>query len=259
MDKDNNFKKLLCYNIVNNINCVYKQKCMFAHNIDDQKKEPIREFIYKMIYQYNNLSNININDNKELFEELLIFTKECKNCINKKCPGGYNCKFGVCLKELKICYNDLLYGKCNNLLIDNNTLLNPINIIIENQIIKRCVYGIHLTEKNLIPYYQRISNDINMLDCGSYLYDNINYYSKINTISLLLNDKTILIVNNLINKKFNKYDNFKNIFNNSDINNNNKQINQFMSNNVNNLIDDLKNNNLLFLENKTDNEIIINN
>jgi len=206
---------------------------MFAHNIEEQKKESNREFIYNMIYIWNNLSNININENKDLFSELIIYTKECKNCINKKCSGGYNCKFGACLKELRICHNDLINGKCNY----------PLKS--ESKVIKRCINGIHLTEKDLIPYYQRISCEIGMLDYGIYLYDNINYYSKINAISLLLNDKTIKIVKSLINKnKFtnNRYD-YDNIMN---YNNNVFQDDLFMddilhdnNNNNNNTFNDL--------------------
>jgi hypothetical protein len=202
-NKKSNFKKLLCYNIVNNIKCVYKSKCMFAHNINEQLKESNREYIYDMIFTFCDLSNINIKENKELFEELMIFTKECKNCINKRCPGGYNCKFGVCLKELKICYNDLLNGKCTLPLKEEN---------INDKIIKKCFYGIHLTEKNLIPYYQRISCEINMFDYGNFLFNNINYYSKINTISVMLNDNTIKIIKKIIAKnKFNKIDINKNL------------------------------------------------
>jgi len=200
MDKNKkyNFKKLLCYNIVNNMKCVYKNKCMFAHNIEEQLKENNREFIYNMIYEMSELSNINLKDNKELFEELLIFTKECKNCLNKKCPGGYNCKFGVCTKQLKICYNDLLNGKCSLNLDDEN---------VNGKVIKRCINGIHLTEKNLIPYYQRITCEINILDYGVFLFNDVNYYSKINTLSIMLNDHTIKFVKNFITKnKINKND-----------------------------------------------------
>lgn len=200
MDKNKkyNFKKLLCYNIVNNMKCVYKNKCMFAHNIEEQLKENNREFIYNMIYEMSELSNINLKDNKELFEELLIFTKECKNCLNKKCPGGYNCKFGVCTKQLKICYNDLLNGKCCLNLDDEN---------VNGKVIKRCINGIHLTEKNLIPYYQRITCEINILDYGVFLFNDLNYYSKINTLSIMLNDHTIKFVKNFITKnKINKND-----------------------------------------------------
>jgi hypothetical protein len=189
--KKNNFKKLLCYNIVNNIKCVYKNKCMFAHNLNEQLKEPLRDFIYSMIYTMGDLSNINIKENKELFEELMIFTKECKNCINKKCPGGYNCKFGVCIKDLRICYNDLLNGKCISVLNEE---------IVDGKTVKRCICGIHLTEKNLIPYYQRISCEINVLDFGVFFFNNINYYNKINTVSIMLNDESIKLVKNLITK-----------------------------------------------------------
>lgn len=197
-NKKYNFKKLLCYNIVNNMKCVYKNKCMFAHNIEEQLKEGNREFIYNMIYEMSDLSNINLKDNKELFEELIIFTKECKNCLNKKCPGGYNCKFGVCTKELKICYNDLLNGRCSLSLNEEN---------INDKVIKRCINGIHLTEKNLIPYYQRVTCEINILDYGVFLFNDINYYSKINTLSIMLNDHTIKFVKNFITKnKINKND-----------------------------------------------------
>jgi hypothetical protein len=179
---------------------------MFAHNIDEQLKEPNRELIYNIIYNYDDLSNINIKENKELFDELLIFTKECKNCINKKCPGGYNCKFGVCVKELKICYNDLLNGKCTLQLKEE---------IVNGKSIKRCCCGIHLTEKNLIPYYQRISCEINILDYGIFLFDNVNYYSKINTISVMLNDNTIKFIKPLITKnKITKSDVLKNSISN---------------------------------------------
>lgn len=232
-NKNINFKKLLCYNIVNDIKCSYKNKCMFAHNLQEQIKESIREYIYNIINDMSDLSNINIKEDKELFTELLIFTKECKNCINKKCPGGYNCKFGACSINQKICHNDLLSGKCMN------TLTNE---ILENKIIiKRCQNGIHLTEKNLIPYYQRTSTEINMLDYSFFLFNNINYFSKINTISVMLNDETIKIVKKIINKeKINKTD-----INNSDYDIDDnimddellKEYMMFKENNMNNIED----------------------
>ena len=60
MDKENNFKKLLCYNIVNNNDCIYKNKCMFAHELKEQKKDILRDYIYKIILVYDDLCNINI-------------------------------------------------------------------------------------------------------------------------------------------------------------------------------------------------------
>ncbi len=205
-----NIKKLLCYNIVNNSKCVYKHKCMFAHTLAEQKKEPIRETIYNMIYEIDDLSDIDIYDDKQLFEELNIYTKECKNCLNKKCPGGYNCKFGACCKEIKICYNDLMYGRCYNFLREEK---------IEEKSIKRCIHGVHLTEKNLIPYYQRVPLDIYSEESGIFHVNNINFNTKNNTISLILNDKTIKIAKEIINKKMTKNDIIKyyNLLNKNDL------------------------------------------
>ena len=184
MEKDINFKKLLCYNIVNNNECLYKTKCMFAHSIEEQKKETIREHIYYLINICDDLSTIDINDNKELLNEFVIYTKECKNCIYKKCPGGFNCKFGACLKELKICYNDLIYGKCFCILRNETTL--------EGKLIKRCLNGIHLTEKKLIPYQQRLNNESNLSDLSLFINDfSYGINNRFNTITLILNDNTI--------------------------------------------------------------------
>jgi hypothetical protein len=184
MEKDYNFKKLLCYNIVNNNECLYKSKCMFAHNINEQKKETIREYIYDIINVIDDASVIDIYDDKNLLNELLVYTKECKNCINKKCPGGYNCKFGACLRDLRICYNDLLYGKCFNCLKED--------ISMEGKPIKRCINGIHLTEKKLIPYQQRINGEINLSELSIFFneYD-LGKNNKFNTISLILNELNI--------------------------------------------------------------------
>jgi hypothetical protein len=252
---NDNIKKLLCYNIVNNSKCVYKGKCMFAHNLQEQKKEPIREFIHNMIYMWDDLSNIDIHDDKELFEELSIYTKECKNCIIKKCPGGYNCKFGVCIKDIKICYGDLMYGKCYNLLKEET---------VNNKSIKRCIHGVHLTEKFMIPYYQRVPLDIYPENIDLYKNNIINYNYKNNTISLLLNDNTIGLVKDLISNKLNKieliknFNNLKNninknennIFNNDEINEIENEINE-IENEINEIENEIKNE----IENEIKNEI----
>ncbi len=209
MDIENklNIKKLLCYNIVNNSKCVYKGKCMFAHNLAEQKKEPLREYINDMIYKMDDLSNIDIYQDKVLLDELVIYTKECKNCLNKKCPGGYNCKFGACIKDIKICYNDLMHGKCYNILTDENTN------------IKRCIHGIHLTEKNLISYYQRVPLDIYSNDLIVNSENNINYNSKNNLISIVLNEKTIRLVKELTSNRISKSELIKFFNNKKKINN----------------------------------------
>jgi hypothetical protein len=201
MDYKNNIKKLLCYNIVNNCKCVYKNKCMFAHTLDEQKKENLRQYVYDIIYEKEDLSDINLLEDKNLLEEIIIFTKECKNCMNKKCPGGYNCKFGVCLRENKICYNDIMNGKCYN--ITNETIVNGIKIV-------RCIHGIHLTERKIIPYHQRLLVDMPNSEPNVLTNNSINYNSKMNIISLQLNDSTINFVKDLIYNKINKMDLKKN-------------------------------------------------
>jgi len=242
MENKFNFKKLLCYNIVNNCKCIYKNKCMFAHTLDEQKKEPLRQYIYNMLYIWDNLSNINVNEDKYLLDELLIFTKECKNCINKKCPGGHNCKFGVCLRDNKICYNDLMYGKCNNMLTETE---------INNTILHRCIHGIHLTEKKFIPYNQRILSDLSNLENNFLIKYNINFNSKNNTISIELNDNTITLVKDIISNKITKSD----IINNLKINNYlfTNKINNYDDDNDDDIFKDIINKNNIFLENYENN------
>lgn len=191
---NHNFKKLLCYNIVNNCKCEYKNKCMFAHTLEEQKKETLRQKIYDLIYFQEDLSNINLLEDKILLDEILVLTKECKNCINKKCPGGYNCKFGVCLRENKICYNDIMNGKCYN--TTNEIKVNGIKIV-------KCIYGLHLTERKIIPYNQRLLVDMPDMDS---INNNITYNPKMNIISFQLNDSTINFVRDLIYNNINKND-----------------------------------------------------
>ena len=255
MDNNQNFKKLLCYNMVNNSKCMYKNKCMFAHTLEEQIKEPIRQYIYNMIYVWEDLSNVNINEDKNLFDELILLSKECKNCMCKKCPGGYNCKFGVCLRQNKICYNDIMYGKCYNMLIETSE---------NGMIIYRCINGIHLTEKKLIPYNQRMLSELTNIETNFMFKHNAALNSKNNIISLYVNDNTIDLIKNIISNKLNKADvinnlittnnsffniepNFENnnddddIFN--DIMNEYKNINYDLNTNLN-LNNELNNNNI---------------
>ena len=161
-----NVKKILCYNILNTNKCSYGNKCMFAHSLNEQKKDNYKEFIINLILVNDNLSNINICADSKLFNELIIFTKECKNCIIKKCNGGYNCKYGTCLPFLKICKTDLITGKCKK---DKNNI--------------SCIDGIHLTEKKLIPYNLQL-----------YTYPNTNFLLYDNNI---ITNKILLNINNM--------------------------------------------------------------
>jgi hypothetical protein len=200
---------------------------MFAHTLDEQIKEPIRIYIHNMLNIWEDLSEINLNEDKNLFDELLILTKECKNCVNKKCPGGYNCKFGVCLRENKICYNDLMYGKCYNMLMETN---------LNNNILYKCINGIHLSEKKLIPYNQRMLSELTNIENNFLLKHSISFNSKNNIISLCLNDNTINIIKDIISNKLSKTDIIDNlkIMNNLFINNN-----SFENDNDDDIFDDI--------------------
>jgi hypothetical protein len=63
---------------------------------------------------YLDLGNKIDEESTELLKTLILLTKTCQDCINKKCAGGVNCKFGVYNKSLQICYEDMMNGKCND-------------------------------------------------------------------------------------------------------------------------------------------------
>jgi hypothetical protein len=137
---NNNVKKILCYNILSKNTCIYNNKCVFAHSYEEQIKDKYKELIIEFIKTNKDLSKINIFEDKNLYNELLIFTRECYKCLIKACNGGYNCRYGVCFKNLKICKTDLISGDCKNSIINDEFG----NI--------KCCDGIHLTHKKLIPY-----------------------------------------------------------------------------------------------------------
>jgi hypothetical protein len=177
-----NIKSILCYKIIKN-NCCNYHNCMFAHNLEEQHKNNIRECIYEIINKNDDLSNINLIDNTQIFDELVIHTKLCKKCAINICTGGYNCIYGSCVEEMKICINDLLYGKCNE---KTETFNNKYNIKIT-----KCCNGIHLTDRKLIPYYQQNIKKTYFLFYNKNNTDDIKYYYKINITSITLNDDTI--------------------------------------------------------------------
>jgi hypothetical protein len=168
---DNNVKKILCLNILNKKECVYGNNCIFAHSLEEQNKDKYKNMIINFIKNNKDLSKINLMDDIKLFNELMVFTNKCEKCLNKKCSGGYNCKYGVCNLNLLICRDDLLNGNCcNECMKDENHNM-------------RCINGIHLTYKKLIPF-------------------NINKIIRINgknIKTILLNDTTIDMAINLIN------------------------------------------------------------
>jgi hypothetical protein len=127
--KQDNYKKILCKNITSSGKCIYGNKCLYAHSLDDQNVEPIRVLAYSMVKDDNDLSSIDLSKKKHLYSHLQSFSKLCQFCEEGKCTGGYNCKHGVCKKEYIICLIDLNKGTCDG----------------------SCGY-IHLTDKGLVPY-----------------------------------------------------------------------------------------------------------
>lgn len=127
--KKDNYKKILCKNITSIGRCIYTNKCLYAHSLDEQNVEPIREISYNMIKKNEDLSLIDLTKNKQLYNDLLALSKICQHCEDGTCTGGYNCKHGACDKIYVICQTDLNKGTCEG----------------------GCG-KIHLTKKGLVPY-----------------------------------------------------------------------------------------------------------
>ena len=114
MDKDK-LKRLLCANVLEQGYCSYGDKCLYAHSIEQQRKDPIRKKVYALIEDKLIIDLLNLDKvkDKDIYEEMIMLTKVCKRCIHGDCPGGYNCKHGVCKREFQLCKDDLLYGSCH--------------------------------------------------------------------------------------------------------------------------------------------------
>lgn len=225
MNTNTNTKRLLCYNMVTKKSCVYKNKCIFAHSIKEQSKDDNKMRIYNIIMKEMDLSNLDTTIDCKLFTDLLTFTKECKKCMINKCSGGFNCKYGVYDNNIKLCYSDLIYGKCLSKVEDS---------IIPN--VNRCCNGIHLTDKKFIPHNQRLfmksfENQYHKLN------DDIYYDTNNNILSLTLNDNIIKLANRVINiNKYNRLDL---------INRYNNAIKY-----INNKSENLNNTNIIIIENE---------
>jgi hypothetical protein len=105
-------KKMLCINYLKRNKCPYDNKCIYAHNTNEQIIDPVRKKVYHIIQNEFDLSYLNIIKHKELIQLLILFTKYCNDCINNNCIGGCNCKNGIYKKELQLCFNYLFYGNC---------------------------------------------------------------------------------------------------------------------------------------------------
>lgn len=116
-------KKLLCRNIIENNACKYDKNCIYAHSLDEQIMDPKKREILNIIKNISvgkyknaeNLRNMNVYKNKDIFKIFLEFTKICDDCKNNKCKGGLNCKKGIRDEKLLICMVDLINGSCNNI------------------------------------------------------------------------------------------------------------------------------------------------
>ena len=136
-DDPENMKKMLCNNILVFGECHYGDKCMYAHSLDEQNVDPLRKKAYDMIMGDDILEYCD----KDLTKILLQLTKVCESCLKNKCPGGYNCKYGVFDKKYQLCSDDLRYGICYNTSCNN----------------------IHLTNKGFVPLHQNHHTDIRVV------------------------------------------------------------------------------------------------
>nr|QBK88956.1 MAG: zinc finger C-x8-C-x5-C-x3-H type protein [Mimivirus LCMiAC02] len=125
-----NKKRILCYNILHDKSCKYGIKCDYAHGLNDQIKDPIRDKVYNMLKENIDMRSIDLIHDKELYNTLIVLTRVCKECSKNLCPGGHNCRIGALNEKYRICYDDMMFGTCSR---------------------GECKY-IHLTNKGLIPY-----------------------------------------------------------------------------------------------------------
>lgn len=198
--KNDNQKRVLCVNMLNNKKCNYGNKCMYAHNLSDQKIDTVRHKVYTIIKCADDLSHINLIYDEKLYKTMLDLTKICSLCNKGLCPGGYNCRNGALNIKCRICYEDLVYGNCKR----NNC------------------QSVHLTDKKLVPYMKQKnkyldkerSNDYNKRNNSSENLDKeyfIKYPKKINDnknnkIKCELNNiKGILLTENFLMTHFGKH------------------------------------------------------
>lgn len=183
----NSVKRILCYSIFNNTKCPYDKYCMYSHSLKTQKKDVLRETAYNIIENDIMLDKIDLLNDDKLYSTLLELTNTCSQCVKKKCPGGYNCKFGVFNEKLQICKKDLESGKCN----------------------ESCPF-IHLTNRGLIPYNtQKYNKEMKNNPLKNNVWGNVpsSVYSDNKSVFIKKNNKTNEISGVLLsNDYFENYD-----------------------------------------------------
>jgi hypothetical protein len=118
---------------------------------------------------------------EKIYNKIYLFTNDCMQCRNHKCPGGYNCKFGAFDPTFKVCKNDFQMGDCPNKLFElniNRQLFEPFihdNIIICSSY-SGCVNGHHLTLRGFVSYNNHINakQDTSAKVYQSYRYIQLN-------------------------------------------------------------------------------------
>lgn len=180
--KKNNEKRLICFSKINEEKCRFGLNCSYAHNLSEQKIDEEKLKLYQIILDKNLMNFQKMSKNKidEMYKNLLFSTNVCKNCLQKKCTGGYNCKNGVCHFSLKICKNDLLTGQCLNKIINIDVDKKILKIINSKDFEKNdcyigCLNGHHLTNRKLVPYYkyvEHVNKNLNDQNEKFYIGDN---------------------------------------------------------------------------------------
>ncbi len=224
-ENKNNHKKIMCQNFLIDNFCTYNDKCLYAHNKDEQKIDIKRKKIFDILNSSSDLSNLEYYKNKDIYKELQLFTKLCNECVLNKCTGGNNCKFGSPYEKYVICYDDLNYGSCNN---------NSCN-------------KIHLTKRNLKPQYNNIYSSINK-----------PHINNINMLTTFMNNINLLNTNNTNNTNTNNTNtNNTNINTNTNNTNDNDNNNNNININTTESIINYTNNNLVDSDTECDKSIFL--
>jgi len=188
-----NEKRLLCFSVLSGQDCIYRHKCTYAHNLDEQVLDIDKGFVYQIILDQSLMNFFSVTNPKtdEIYKSLLAMTQICDKCIEHQCTGGYNCKYGVFDNSVKLCKNDIMMGECINHI--QPIVMNPLilNKFVDNVTVPvqytGCLNGHHLTDRGFIPYYKFL----NMKEATKK-----NYYKSTRYIDI---DATLKILKNEAN------------------------------------------------------------
>lgn len=215
---NSNEKRLICFSKINKQKCNYKEKCTYAHNLEEQIIDLDKKFVYQIILDKDLMNFYLLSNPKkdEIYRQLLIYTQLCEYCYKNKCTGGYNCRNGIFTSSLKLCRNDLLTGECINKIINLNIEQFIIDKFCDSITVpdayKGCINGHHLSERKLLPYYKYIHEKENSRK---------NRYQSVRYIDV-----------NSVNRLFNNNNYISNNFNNESDSSTDEEINDWFKKNV---------------------------